>query len=147
MQHFFLRRNKKFDMCHMSFACWHGRKKIQKSYFDIWVIIMKYLLTRFDKQRYHNILYLCIKKQPIQLTVTTYIWIWGFLKVTYLKKTTTYIIHKLNIPIRTLSRYEKSIEIGALLCFNQNRTKTVFEVVKTYYQLLYLCKSSIFVLR
>ena len=53
------------------------------------------------------------------------------MKVTYLKKRTTYIIHKFNIPIRALSRYEKNIEIGALLCFNQNLTKTVFEVVKT----------------
>ena len=123
----FLCRNKKFDMCHMYFACWHVGRKF-KSVILIWVFIMKYVLSRFDKQRYHNILYLCIKKQP---TVTTYIWIWGFLKVTYLKKRTTYIIHKLNIPIRTLSRYEKNIEIGALLCFNQNPTKTVFEVVKT----------------
>ena len=137
----FLCRNKKFDMCHMYFACWHVGRKF-KSVILIWVFIMKYVLSRFDKQRYHNILYSCIKNNLLirnffysdldnQLTVTTYIWIWGFLKVTYLKKRTTYIIHKLNIPIRTLSRYEKNIEIGALLCFNQNPTKTVFEVVKT----------------
>ena len=144
----------------MSFAFWHVGRKF-KSVILIGVFIMKYLLTRFDKQGYYNILYSCTKNNLLigksisfiysdldnQLTVTTNIWIWGFLKVTYLKKRTTYIIHKLNIPIRTLSRYEKNIEIGALLCFNQNPTKTVFEVVKTYYQLLYLCKSSIFVLR
>ena len=44
----FLCRNKKFDMCHMSFACWHVARKF-KSLILIWAFIMEYLLTRFDK--------------------------------------------------------------------------------------------------
>ena len=122
----------------MSFACWHVGRKFQ-SIILIWAFIMKYLLTRFDKQGYYNILYSYTKNSLLignksisficsdldnQLTVTTYIWIWGFLKVTYLKKRTTYIIHKLNIPIRTLSRYEKTLKLVpccALIKIRQKR--------------------------